>query len=417
MVTIFLQPDGSLEAFTAVPPQAAPNVAETPPAPNWNALFAESGLDLKRFEPEPPVWTSWMPFDASMGWKGSYAQDPTTTIHVTAAAFRGRPVFFWVIGPWTPADRDVPFRVSQLEFAEALSAGITLTLLAVGVLMLWRNLKQGRSDLRAALRLAGFVLAAQIFFWLCHAHHQSTFAAEWALFVVALGMGLWTTFLAWVAYVALEPFVRRRMPELLTSWTRLISGGWRDPLVGRHVLIGVMAGLGYVVVCNASTALLLSLNSRLQPPHPSDSVLLASLPAAISGIPRHAAISTIIDLGVIFVLFLVRTMTKRRWVAEIAVVILFAPARFFDDGVVFAIIWAASLALLCRVGLLVLVAFDEVRMIQWFPITVHPSQWYFGQSMVGVALCVGLAVYGFYTSLGGKAVFGGGRGILSFSKE
>jgi hypothetical protein len=105
---------------------------------------------------------------------------------------------------------------------------------------------------------------------------------------------------------------------------------------------------------------------------PSDSVLLASLPAAISGIPRHAAISTIVDLGVIFVLFLVRTMTKRRWVAEIAVVILFAPARVFDGGVVFAIIWAASLALLCRVGLLALVAFDEVRMIQWFPIQFIP---------------------------------------------
>jgi hypothetical protein len=55
--------------------------------------------------------------------------------------------------------------------------------------------------------------------------------------------------------------------------------------------------------------------------------------------------------------------------------------------------------------------------MQFFPLTFHPSQWYFSQSVAVLVFCVGLAVYGFYTSLGGKPVFGGGRGIFSFSEE
>jgi hypothetical protein len=43
------------------------------------------------------------------------------------------------------------------------------------------------------------------------------------------------------------------MPELLTSWTRLIAGNWRDPLVGRDVLIGVLAAAGYLAVISAGT--------------------------------------------------------------------------------------------------------------------------------------------------------------------
>src|SRR5687768_18051298 len=41
----------------------------------------------------------------------------------------------------------------------------------------------------------------------------------------------------WIAYLAGEPFVRRRWPWQVISWNRLLAGRWRDPLVGRDVLI------------------------------------------------------------------------------------------------------------------------------------------------------------------------------------
>jgi hypothetical protein len=37
---------------------------------------------------------------------------------------------------------------------------------------------------------------------------------------------------------ALEPYLRRRWPERIISWNRLLAGEFRDPLVGRDILIG-----------------------------------------------------------------------------------------------------------------------------------------------------------------------------------
>src|SRR5437870_3095440 len=41
--------------------------------------------------------------------------------------------------------------------------------------------------------------------------------------------------------ITVEPFVRRRWPQMLISWTRLLSGRFNDPMVGRDILIGAAA--------------------------------------------------------------------------------------------------------------------------------------------------------------------------------
>ena len=46
--------------------------------------------------------------------------------------------------------------------------------------------------------------------------------------------------------MAFEPFVRRRWPGRIISWSRLLAGGFRDPLVGRDILIGAVFGLGTI---------------------------------------------------------------------------------------------------------------------------------------------------------------------------
>ena len=53
---------------------------------------------------------------------------------------------------------------------------------------------------------------------------------------------LWGGF-TWLIYIGLEPYVRRVWPRTLISWTRLLSGQVRDPLVGRDVLIGMLVGV------------------------------------------------------------------------------------------------------------------------------------------------------------------------------
>ena len=52
----------------------------------------------------------------------------------------------------------------------------------------------------------------------------------------------------WVIYLALEPYMRRRMPELLIGWARLLEGRFRDPRVGRDVLIGALFGTAVALV-------------------------------------------------------------------------------------------------------------------------------------------------------------------------
>jgi hypothetical protein len=52
-------------------------------------------------------------------------------------------------------------------------------------------------------------------------------------------------------------------------------------------------------------------------------------------------------------------------------------------------------------------AFDSTRYtLYYFPLTFHPSAWYFTQSMVVLTFCVGLTVHGFlYQPLAVGAVF------------
>ena len=59
----------------------------------------------------------------------------------------------------------------------------------------------------------------------------------------------------WLAYVAIEPIVRRRWPDLLISWTRLVSGRFRDPLVGRDALAGILGGAVVWLALGGSQAL------------------------------------------------------------------------------------------------------------------------------------------------------------------
>ena len=56
----------------------------------------------------------------------------------------------------------------------------------------------------------------------------------------------------WIFYLAIEPYVRRFWPETLVAWSRVLEGRFRDPMVGRHILIGALAGMGVTLLCAAA---------------------------------------------------------------------------------------------------------------------------------------------------------------------
>ncbi len=64
------------------------------------------------------------------------------------------------------------------------------------------------------------------------------------------------------------------------------------------------------------------------------------------------------------------------------------------------------IVLILRFGLLATVgAFFVANVFAYYPITLNPDAPYFPTSMLGLLICVGLASYAFYLSLGSRSLF------------
>ncbi len=114
------------------------------------------------------------------------------------------------------------------------------------------NLQLGRCDTRGAIRLGLFATAIGMGAWLIGGAHVFN-VEETDLFFMAAMRALFTGVTMAVTYVSFEPFVRRKWPQTLISWSRLLAGGFRDPLVGRDVLIGSGIGLALALIQGVGT--------------------------------------------------------------------------------------------------------------------------------------------------------------------
>jgi len=83
--------------------------------------------------------------------------------------------------------------------------------------------------------------------WLCRSHFVPDLTTFF-LFVLAVSTALCIAGTTWLFYLAVEPWVRRKWPQTIISWSRLLSGQVRDPLVGRDILFGVILGVVWVLV-------------------------------------------------------------------------------------------------------------------------------------------------------------------------
>jgi hypothetical protein len=106
----------------------------------------------------------------------------------------------------------------------------------------------GRGDRRGAFRAASAVFFLRIGAWLLGPNHVGTFDAEQTRLFSAIGVALYEAASLWLAYLGLEPYIRRFSPDSLIGWQRLVAGGWRDARVGRDVMIGIGAGLAMTLV-------------------------------------------------------------------------------------------------------------------------------------------------------------------------
>jgi serine/threonine-protein kinase len=414
MTLVSLNPLGRLTQLIAVPPQVE-KPASAASSPDWAPLFSAAGLDPSKWPPVKPVWTPPVYADARAAWTGFLAERPNIPMRIEAAAFRGKPVYFELIGPWTHDERMTPHQPTTRELASRL-LGIVLvfSMLVGGGLLARRNLRLGRGDRHGAARLAAVAFAAEASYFFEN-HGSFLESLVWAL-------TRWCFF--WVLYIALEPYVRRRWPVTLVSWSRLLAGGFRDPLVGRDVLVGCLFGALLIVLSRVAWFVPSWLGDPPTQPLSGPQLQFLGVRAIIASISGGLIISLYGALAFLFVLFLFRVLFRKDWLAGIAFVLvsgffLGLPVSFAGgnqsttaalvNGLTLMIFNAAGVFMVIRFGLLAEAAclLFQLGFLENFPLTTQASAWYADISLVGILLMAAMAFYAFYISLGGRPVFGG----------
>jgi serine/threonine-protein kinase len=409
MVGVKLDPRGRLVFLQALPPQVD-DAAATESEPDWDALFAAAGLDPAHFRSVAPTWTPLAYADARAAWEGSYADRPDVPLRVEAASYRGRPVSFALVGPWTRPSRMQPFPPKEGErVTQVFLATILLCLLVGSVVVARRNLRLGRGDRRGAARLGLFVVAVTLVSWVLGTDHVPTIS-ELGLFIIGLAWALSFAVLIWLLYHAIEPYVRRRWPNALISWSRALAGSFRDPLVGRDLLLGALMGVTLNLVYGLGAEWLYARLGLAAPLPPQTNLRMLMGPRylfseALSVVPW----AILVALSVTFLLFLLRIFFRREWLAgAVFILALGVPSFSMSEHPWIAVpvsmaLWAATVLLLVRFGLLAVASQSLVQeLLGGSPLTRDLSAWYAGPSLTIVLLVLALAGFGFYASLGGR---------------
>ena len=257
---------------------AKPSTA--PPAADWAPFLEKAQLDdPAALAPTEPLLNPPVNSDRRYAWTvvpraGGAARSWGAPVRVEAASLAGRPVHFAVLRPWevpsagaavadssgpatgpfssasgAPAPAGRPWLERAFDYVAFV---VRLTLWVAAAALAIRNARAGRSDRRNAFRLGLAVFVLHTIGTLMRAAHQPPSVAENTVVFNCLAQGIFRGAMAWLFYLALEPYVRRAWPDWLISWTRLLGGMTvRDPLVGlavAAVTTAVSAGLALAAV-------------------------------------------------------------------------------------------------------------------------------------------------------------------------
>jgi serine/threonine-protein kinase len=412
MVSIYLDMTGRLRWFMAVPPQREPPGVESSIA-DWSSAFREAGLEMSNFQSVPSTRVPLHAYDSRSAWEGIDPTQPEQKIHVEAAAFHGKLIYFETVYPWDQTGRQEAAPATGRERMLNLVLIPLFLLVLIGTLVLARrNLRQGRGDRRGATRVMILYFTVRMLVWIFVEHHNGVAGHEFDLFLLYLSFSVFFASFLWLLYVALEPFVRRRWPGWIISWSRLLAGDYRDPLVGRDILIGSVIGM-------AMTLMLLI--GYVGPQWLGKPSPLAMNPGGFEiGHIFFARFATQLTaaffLGFIavFLLLLLVAILRREW---LALVVLWAFLAFLNSlitGVSLSMIPLTGLAALLfvfglkRYGVLTVCStLFFYHLFVFYPMTTDFTAWYAMDFNIALGVSLALAAYGFYISLAGQSLFGG----------
>jgi serine/threonine-protein kinase len=400
--------EGRLIKLISVPSQEGSSPGRTIVAPDWAIYFDEAGLNLSLWPEVDPQRNPPFFADSRIAWQGTLPNWPGQSARIEASAYQGKAVSFEIIAPWTKDAQAEPEPLTTNIRIIVVIAILLVTGVTAGVFFFaLRNIRLGRGDRRNATRLALLAVGSLAVQIALGAHHTST-AWEFVGFFLILAISLLVAGLFWIIYIAIEPFVRRRWPQVLVSWTRLLSGEWRDPLVARDALIGCALGILMYCINNSAAHLIPPIIGRAELVRP---IMFAS--ETVSG--TRFFLSQMINLvggnilGGLFtlsILFLLRILLRSQKAAFVAFILIlssFTALANFWMMPASLIVNILYLLVLMRFGLVAAVLADCVAgLFQMFPIALETSAWYSDTGYAALAILAVVVLYAFRTSLGGR---------------
>lgn len=359
-------------------------VTQDRPPPDWTVLLRAAGFDPAQLKSVRPGLAPSPYAEQRAAWEASLSGNSLGLIRIEAASFGGRPVSLNIDKTQTTSSTTTSTAVWDL---------ISLACLLGAVAMARRHLRLGIGDLNGAWRLASILFCISLIGWF------SGGIPTFANLLLLLGYSA----VAWCCYLSVEPLLRRSWPTKIVSWTRLLAGHGRNPMVGRDILAGCVLGLASLIVKVVLTLIASSLGQR-----PLVRVDLDSL-LGVSGMIRQLCmtLSDALTASLFFVFLLVVShliLRRERWaVAAIATLYMVTGinannhlwltivAGLINLGL-FAVIWL-------RFGLLTdLVSRIVYLLVFSYPLTDNPSDWYAGTTLFVLLAVSSLAIYGFLVS-------------------
>ena len=229
--------------------------------------------------------------------------------------------------------------------------------------------------------------------------------------IYQIGIGLFVAAVVWVLYMALEPYLRRRWPQSLISWTRLLAGDARDPLVAGHILAGTALGVGFTLLRDLKSLVdWQSLGVLSVSPYTINTLDAAGL---VGWLLWNMIGPAALALGIFFIFFLVRLVLRNTWVAAAVYVAFFGGLSLTAPNPIPAtvsamVLLSVSLWVMIRFGIL---PFTFMLLLQIVgnqaPLTSDLSSWYASKGLIVVALILALAIWSFRNALGGRKVLQG----------
>jgi hypothetical protein len=416
-VTVALDSTGRLLGL-AVPPEMTGPATELPDEIDWSPLFDRAQLDPENATQVHPSVAPTVYCDTVIAWQFDRSAEGPDPLTVLTGAFGGHLTYFEYVGLRNDME---PNHASWKEPAD-LSVFVWMAVTILLVLLAVRNAKAGRADHRNAVKCALFVGGLYAILEIVAITVGGSNPADRIVALTngrAVGHILQHGIEGWVYYLAIEPYVRRVWPRMLIGLMRVFSGRWRDPAVGREVLIGLEVGCVLALTVKSVEAFdwrlatgnsahlvnPLSLRTILSPAHflsnrahviawaVLDGISYAGLVVLIRVLVRHALVSLVFGVAVL-------TYLSFGWLYDFTSG-TYSDLAMFIQAAGFGV---CSFWLLTRVGVLSGMVFDFVVLSSGF-FGLAFDAWSTPYLLSWLAMLLVLVAYGFWVSLAGQPIF------------